>query len=442
VKTKIILFVSLIFCARAFANEGLFAKVDLKLPPYETLRKMKKEQLELYILGLRESAKEMEQVHAKEGVKFADAGPAWDFSFLNEAFAASPVTLVCSYGGWPRPRNAEGKCLRPEQGNCRGQNFECPIIYGSVCVGFGNTARASCAASSPPAEEIAARIVGDTAGTQRAKWASYQGQLQSYCDQGAFRTHCQALRARVSEIRTVAGVSDVVAEPAAETYPFGNGEDPIRAARERTPAQNSGAPTAVNTSLNGSSSECYSEVLIQSTSCKGNRNERLAPPEVIFRGFFNEDKEYLDSQIGAIRERAKRQMSCLQDAAKNRAMDKWQRNTVQEQTKMLAGMTKELERCYRYVKGGGKISSAQLGTLTFAHETAGDPQYGLVELSGRGVNGRPPYTTVLQGGYTALSLIMQKSAGRFCDYDLAGYAAPRASLPAPPPAGITTEGTR
>lgn len=434
-KTKIILFVSLFFSVHAFADDGLNSKVDLHLPTYQTIQKFKKEQLELYILGLREAAKDMEAIHAKEGVTFASAESAWNrFQFFNEAFAATAAAPVmkCSYGGWPRPRNAAGKCTRPPKGKCDGENFECPIIYGSVCVGYGNTARASCAASSPDASVIAAQLIGDTSGSMQTQWKTYTEQIQSYCDGGAFRSHCQALQGRISQIRSVSGVTEFVDQPDTERYPFASGIDPIRAARERDPALNTGAPSATNTTLEGSSTACYSEVLVQSTTCgEAHKNERMMPPEVAFRAFCNEDKEFLESQIAGIRARNRAQMACLQDQAKTK-MDKWQRNTNQEQTKMLRGMMSQLERCYQYVKSGKKISSAQLGTLTFNHEAPGDSARGMVMLSGKGLNGKP-YTTALQAGYTALSLVLQPNSGRFCDYDLAGYAAPAATTGAPVP---------
>lgn len=414
-KTKIVLFVSLLVSAFAHADDMLKATVELNLPSYETLKKFNKEQLELYLLGMRSTIEELEAMQIQEGVEYASA-PSWDFGIFPEAEAAGR-SRQCIYGGWVRPRNAAGKCSRPEKGGCTGPNFRCPVIYGGKCVGFQHYATRACIRSSRTVDHISAVLLSDASGESQRNWETYTTQIQTYCGRGNSRRFCQTLQRRVREIREISGVAEFVSPPNFESIPAPPGS-----------AATTGGVTLSNPNAGGDANACYSELLVQTTRCNGGPLKLVIAPDIAYRAFCQADVALLESNIASIRTQADAQITCLRTQAARGGGDRYYRRAVQDQVRLASQIRQQIDRCYNFVKRGNKIPSQRLGTLRFPADTS-QP----VEVVS---SGNPPQAVTLQSGYFAASINLQRPSGRFCDYDLAGVAAAPTPTPPPPPAPI------
>ncbi len=403
---------SLLASTFCYAEGLLETPVDLNLPSFETVKKFNREQLELYILGMRSAIDEIEAMQIEDGVDYASA-PTWNLNFFSEAEAASNDQKQCIYGGWVRTRNTAGKCPRPDKGGCTGPNFRCPVIYGGKCVGYQHYATRACVRSAQGADAISADLLSDSTGNSQRKWEAYTKQIQTYCGRGSSRRFCQTLQRRVREIRDVSGVAEFVPVPNYETVPAPPG----------TPNAGPGL-TLKNPNSDGDSNACYSELLVQTTRCNGGALKMAMPADIAYRAFCMSDKTLLESNIAPIRARAEAQIKCLKNQAARSGGDKYYRRAVQDQVKLAAQIRQQIERCYQFVKKGSHIPSKHLGTLRFPDDTSQPVE--VTSIS-------PPQTVTLQAGYFAASINLQKTSGRFCDYDLAGVpAAPTPVVPPPP----------
>lgn len=411
-KTKLILILCLLVPGFASADDAMKAKVELNLPSYQTLKKFSKEQLELYVLGLRSTIEEIETMQNQEGVEYANA-PAWNFGFLSEAEAATRGPRQCIYGGWVRTRNANGKCPRPDKGGCTGPNFRCPIIYGGKCVGFQHYATRACVRSSRTADHVSAVLLSDASGESQRAWDTYTTEIQAYCGQGSYRRFCQTLQRRVREIRDISGVAEFVAPPGSETVPAPPGAV--------TPP---GTVTLRNPNETGDANACFSELLVQTTRCNNGPLKMAMTPDIAYRAFCQADVALLESNIAAIRAQSDSQISCLRSQAARGGGDRYTRRAVQDQVRLAADIRRQIDRCYQFVKSGNKIPSKRLGTLRFPADTS-QP----VEVT---TSGNPAQTVTLQAGFFAASINLQRTSGRFCDYDLAGVAASAPTFVRPP----------